>query len=92
MIKIGQIGMAHDHYDVEGLTYTICLAFYDENNKLIGVSMKENVQNIGAGITTDDLRADIPSGAVKAAAMIWSNYTQMIPLGNRDDMIFDFLH
>jgi len=82
----------NNYYDVEGLTYTICLAFYDENNKLIGVSMKENVQNIGAGITTDDLRADIPSGAVKAAAMIWSNYTQMIPLGNRDDMIFDFLH
>jgi len=81
----------NNYYDVEGLTYTICLAFYDDNNKLIGVSMKENIQNVGAGITTDDLRADIPSGAVKAAAMIWSNYTQMIPLG-KDDMILNTLH
>jgi len=68
----------NNYSNIENLTYTICIAFYDGNNKLLGVSKKDDV--IAADIVTDLLNADIPSGAVRGVATIWSNYTEIIPL------------
>lgn len=70
----------NNHYDIEGLTYAMYLAFYDENNKLISVSQNGNTKSIGDKITMDDLNALMPDGTVTVKAIIWSNYTQMIPL------------
>jgi len=83
--KVVAESIINNYCDVEGLTYTICLAFYDNNNKLLEVK-NNSIKNIGDGVTTDNLYAAIPERAVKVTAIIWSNYRQMIPLCESDTM------
>ena len=45
----------NNYYDIEGLTYKICLAFYDDNNRLIGISTIDNI--IGDRIKIYNLQA-----------------------------------
>mgnify|MGYP003898603237 FL=1 len=72
----------NNYFNIEGLTYTICFAFYDGNNKLLGVQMMDNVKDINQEITIGYLSSSIPSGTSGVKALVWSNYTQLIPLCN----------
>lgn len=72
--------LMNNYYDIEGLTYTIALAFYDEDNKLIYLSLSDDVKTIGNEITKDNLNAIMPDETATVKAIVWSNYTQMIPL------------
>ena len=74
----------NNYYDIEGLIYVLALSFYDENNKLIGISISDDVEIIGDKITIDDLNALMPDGTATIKSIVWSSFTQMIPLCNSD--------
>ena len=68
-----------NHNDIEGLTYVMCLAFYDENSNLIGIS-KNDIQSISQEITTDEINAVMPYGTATVKSIIWSDFSHIIPL------------
>jgi hypothetical protein len=70
----------NNYYNLEGLTYTVALASYDENDKLISIYLVNDAKTIGNEITIDDFSASIPEDAVIVKALVWSSYTQMIPI------------
>jgi len=67
------------NYDIEGLTYCIGLAFYDANNKLIQLKLSD-IKEIEKDTTLDNLKTSMPEGTAMVKAFVWSNYSQMIPL------------
>jgi len=71
------------NYDIEGLTYCIGLAFYDANNKLIQLKLSD-VKAIDKDATLDNLKASMPDETAMVKVFVWSNYTQMIPLCEKD--------
>jgi len=68
-----------NHYEIEGLTYLMVLAFYDHNNKLMDIS-KSNMKEIMNEITHDQIKSLVPEGTKTVKSVIWSNYTKIIPL------------
>ncbi len=74
----------NNYFDVEGLTYTVNLAFYDAQGRLIGVSAGEDIKTVEGKITTDNINAAVPDGTASVKAIVWSNYSQMIPLCSAD--------
>lgn len=72
----------NNYYDIEGLTYRICLAFYDDNNRLIGISTIDNI--IGDRITIDNLQAELPFETAFVKSIVLSTFSQMVPLCDYD--------
>ena len=73
----------NNYADIEGLTYQLCLMFYDAENRFIGVSSSQNnaVENT---VTIDAHSAEIPEGTASIKAVAWSDFTKMIPLSEYD--------
>jgi len=79
-------GVLIKNYDnIKGLTYCIALAFYDANNKLIQLKLSD-MKEINSDTIFDNLEASMPDGTASVRAFVWSNYTQLIPLGTGDSI------
>jgi alkaline phosphatase len=80
--KISSDAVINSYYDMEGLTYIMSLIFYDENNKLLGVSMGDITEIVEDKIMDSTLPREIPEGTKSVKAIVWADFTQMIPLCN----------
>ena len=59
--------------------YTVMMAFYDENGKLINVGEFRN-ESSDSSYVNDTIACDIPAGAVYSKAFIWSTVDEMVPV------------
>ena len=71
--------LINNYADVDGLTYKLCLIFYDISNNIIGVSASET-KDIENTVISDTHSATLPEGTESVKAVAWSSYTKMIPL------------
>ena len=68
-----------NYFNIEGKTYVLMIAFYDEEGKLIGVKTTDK-KNVEFNETKTDLTVDIPEGTDKIKTFIWDSIEKMIPL------------
>lgn len=67
-------------YNVAGKTYTIMLAYYDGNNKLLNTFIQDTKNLEFDTNTVEEEIYDIPEGTEIAKVFVWDNTTTMIPL------------
>ncbi len=69
-------------YNVPDKTYTVMLAYYGENNRLLDVFVSDT-KNIGFDTTqSDKAEYDIPEGTTDVKVFVWDKATTMVPLTN----------
>lgn len=69
-----------NYYGIEGKTYTVMLAYYDEDCKLVDVHVQDTKQ-LGFGVTESEIKEyTIPENAEEAKVFIWDKTTSMVPL------------
>lgn len=80
-----------NYFNVAGKTYTVLLAYYGENNKLLDVFVRDEKQ-VAKDKTTESADYDIPEGTKKIKVFMWDSIKTMIPLakevtGRKNDTI-----
>ena len=80
-----------NYFNVAGKTYVIMLAYYDENNKLLNVYVRDE-KTVAQDKTTESLDYEIPAGTQKIKVFMWDSIKTMIPLakevtGKKNDTI-----
>ena len=69
-------------YGVEGKTYTVMLAYYNENNQLLNV-FTQDTKNVEFGVKeSEKIEYDIPEGATDVKVFVWDKAATMVPLTN----------
>lgn len=66
-------------------TYTIILASYDEDNKLLNVTMSDLTQ-MATGLLAQKVSLDIPEDATKVTGYLFDSLSRMIPLAETGHM------
>jgi len=80
-----------NYFNVAGKTYTVLLAYYGENNKLLDVFVKAE-ETVVNDQTIYEKDYDIPAGTEKIKVFMWDSVKTMIPLakevtGKKNDTI-----
>ena len=69
-----------NYYNVAGKNFTVMIAYYDIDNKLINV-LVQNEKVIGNDVTeSPNAEYDIPENATDVKVFIWDKTTTMVPL------------
>lgn len=75
-------------YKINSLTYTMALAFYSRDGKILDIKIANN-KAVGDDQTFDEIENNTPAGCKKIKAFIWDSAEKMIPLSkfaeNEDD-------
>lgn len=70
-----------NYFNVAGKTYTIMVAYYGENNKLLDVYVRDE-KVVSEDKTEENLDYAIPSDAKKIKVFMWDSVKTMVPLVN----------
>lgn len=84
-----------NYFNVAGKTYTVMLAYYDENNNLLDVYVRDE-KNVANDKTEDDSSYNIPADAEKIKVFMWDSVKTMVPLakevtGKKNDEVIKVL-
>lgn len=68
-----------NYFNIEGKTYVLMIAFYDEAGKLISVKTTEK-KTVDFDESSSELTLDIPEGTDQIKTFLWDSIEKMIPL------------
>ncbi len=68
-----------NYFNIEGKTYTMMVAFYDEAGTLIDVEIQDK-KAVEFDETSSKVELEIPEGTAKIKSYIWDSVEKMIPL------------
>ena len=69
-------------YNVPDKTYTVMLAYYDADNRLLDVFVQDTENIEFDTTTTENKEYDIPEGATDVKVFVWDKAATMVPLTN----------
>ena len=71
------------YYNVEDKTYTVMLAYYDADNRLLDTYIQDT-KNLEFDVNASDVAEyDIPENATNVRVFIWDKTTTIVPLTNK---------
>jgi hypothetical protein len=78
-------GEINNRYGISGQDYQLILAFYDKDNRLLGVnSDKVGILNDEGATEVSTEKTAVPAGTVFTKAFLWESTAKMIPLANEE--------